>query len=232
MRAQALFVSFITRKGNWRVALAIKDRAAPRPVSKGPVLPSHVSAKSLLPITMLFLLAALAFTAVWPSATALKNLTSTGCADASGFQTCQDAANTKISACLSQTAGSTEEEEGCACEDYILNYNCYATHCWNRVWECDYQEYMASYMLNCPTAKFPVPYFPAEDGVPDACSCNLGKVYQAITDAIDQGATCLKHANSDFNTVEFGACQCCEISGAMSGQVVPSRLHTTCVWLW
>lgn len=152
-------------------------------------------------------------------AAATVNLTSTGCADAAGFQSCQSAANDKISACFSRTKGDGIAQQGCACEGYILNYNCYATHCWNRVWECEYQEYIVAYLMYCPTAKLPVPYFPIPDNAADSCSCNVGKIYQAITDSISQGATCMKNVGGTdaiLRGQEIGACGCCEISGAMS----------------
>ncbi|KAK9444580.1 hypothetical protein VB005_01643 [Metarhizium brunneum] len=152
-------------------------------------------------------------------ANAVGNLTSNGCADAPGFQSCQDAANEKINACFSKTKGDGVAQQACACEDYILNYNCYAAHCWNRVWECEYQEYLVSYLMDCPIAKLPVPYFPIPDNAAGACSCNVGKVYKAITDSITQGASCMKNVHG-ADTIprgdKIGACGCCEISGAMS----------------
>lgn len=153
---------------------------------------------------------------------AVQNLTSDGCADASGFQSCQNNANVKINSCLSKTAGNLELQEGCACEDYILNYNCYATYCWNQVWGCQYQQYMVAYLMNCPTAKQPVPYFPIPDNASGACSCNVGRIYNAITDSINQGATCFKGSTSSdvsLGALKLAACGCCEISGAMSRQV-------------
>lgn len=101
-----------------------------------------------------------------------------------------------------------------------MNQNCYSTHCWNRVWECEYQEYILTFLLNCPTAKLPIPYFPIPDDAIDACSCDMGKIYEAITDSISQGATCMKNVNDmDGGFERLGACGCCEISGAMSRYV-------------
>lgn len=156
------------------------------------------------------------------------NLTSTNCADVSAFQQCQNNAVEKSNACFSKAGGSVEAQQACACETYIMNYNCYATSCWNRVWECEYQSYIISYLLYCPTAKLPVPYFPIPDGAPDACSCNFGKIYQAITDSVNQGATCMKNVNSQgLNPLKLAACGCCEISGMQSRygfSLLPSRL--------
>lgn len=145
------------------------------------------------------------------------NLTSDGCADASAFQKCQDAATEKSNACFAKTAGSLELQQGCACETYIMNYNCYAESCWNRVWQCEYQTYILAYMLNCPTAKLPVPYFPIPDGAEDACSCNFGQIYQDVQDSLTQGAACMKKVNEGgVNALKMAACKCCEISGMQS----------------
>jgi hypothetical protein len=64
-----------------------------------------------------------------------KNLTSAGCIDATGFQKCQDAATASIAACLAHADAdlSPTETLACGCTNYVENYNCYASHCWNRV---------------------------------------------------------------------------------------------------
>lgn len=64
-----------------------------------------------------------------------KNLTSAGCVDAAGFQKCQDAATTSTAACLAHANADLSQTEilACGCTNYVENYNCYASHCWNRV---------------------------------------------------------------------------------------------------
>ncbi|KAF4947797.1 hypothetical protein FGADI_10130 [Fusarium gaditjirri] len=157
-------------------------------------------------------------------ATADVQLTSSGCADASGFEKCQASVNKKTSSCIAQAHHDNSQVEllACGCQDYINNFNCYAAYCWNRVWECEYQEYMISYFMNCANAKQPVPYFPAPKNAPGACSCNIGQVHLNIQDAIHQMATCSNNANSgdagsDLQQME--GCSCCEISGALSSMV-------------
>ncbi|KAI8716054.1 hypothetical protein NCS52_00898000 [Fusarium sp. LHS14.1] len=121
---------------------------------------------------------------------------------------------------------SQQEILACGCQDYVNNYNCYAAFCWNKVWECDYQEYIVSYLQNCPIAKLPVPYFPALKQAPSSCSCNLGKVYLAIHDAIQQTETCSDtsdSADAGSNLQRMQGCSCCEISGALSRQ---ARIHS------
>ncbi|KIM95259.1 hypothetical protein OIDMADRAFT_72181, partial [Oidiodendron maius Zn] len=155
-----------------------------------------------------------------------QNLTSPGCVDVAGFQKCQDAATAATAACLSHADGDLSQTEtlACGCTNYVENYNCYASHCWNRasellVNECEYQTYIVEYLVGCPAAKLPVPYFPTPDNSPDACSCNLGEVYLAINGSIQQGATCSSNASSGdpFQaTQEIQGCECCEISAGFS----------------
>lgn len=153
-------------------------------------------------------------------------LTSSGCADASGFEKCQASANKDTSSCIAQARHDNSQVEllACGCQDYVDNFNCYAAFCWNRVWECEYQEYMVSYFMNCNIAKQPVPYFPAPKNAPGACSCNVGQVYLNIQDVIQQTATCSNAADSGDagnNLQQIEGCNCCEISGALSRHAVP-----------
>ncbi|KDR83368.1 hypothetical protein GALMADRAFT_637605 [Galerina marginata CBS 339.88] len=154
-------------------------------------------------------------------ANAQANLTSTGCADAVGFQTCQYSVGNSTANCIAQANRDQSQFEvaGCACTNYVGNYNCYAQHCWNRVNECEYQSYIVEYLLQCPIARLPVPYFPAPDNAPDSCSCNLGKVYLGINNSTQQGNTCLAGVSGgdpNANVQRVQGCQCCELSGAIS----------------
>lgn len=160
-----------------------------------------------------------------PAIAASPSLTSKGCVDASGFESCQNDANKQTSSCISQAKKDNSQKEllACGCQDSVNNYNCYAAYCWNRVWECEYQEYIIAYMQNCLTAKLPVPYFPAPKDAPDACSCNLGKVNIAVNDAIQQAGTCSNNANSGdagANLQQMEGCSCCELSGTLSRWVL------------
>ncbi|KDR83369.1 hypothetical protein GALMADRAFT_637600 [Galerina marginata CBS 339.88] len=144
------------------------------------------------------------------------NLTSTGCADAAGFQSCQNAVADATSACLAQADKdhSSLESLACGCTYYVFNYNCYAEHCWNRVNECEYQAYVAQYLVQCPNAKLPVPYFPTPSNPPDSCSCNLGEVLLEIDNGIQQSTTCTSNAAGNVQKIQ--GCKCCEASAALS----------------
>ncbi|OBT75494.1 hypothetical protein VF21_04920 [Pseudogymnoascus sp. 05NY08] len=154
-------------------------------------------------------------------ATAVVQLTTTGCSDASGLETCLNAVTASTSKCLNHADADASQLEtvACGCANYILSYNCYASHCWNRVNECEYQSYIIEYLINLPIAKTPVPYFPTPKGAPDACSCNLGDVYEAIIGSISQSTTCVNNQNGGdalTNVQRIQGCECCEVSAALS----------------
>lgn len=152
------------------------------------------------------------------------SLNSSGCVDPSGLEKCQSGITKKTSDCIDQARRDNSQQEilACGCQDYVDNFNCYAASCWNRVWECEYQEYMVSYFMNCPTAKLPVPYFPAPKNAPDSCSCNVGQVFLNVQDAIQQTGTCSNNADSSdagSNLQQIEGCGCCELSGVLSSIV-------------
>jgi hypothetical protein len=85
-----------------------------------------------------------------------------------------------------------------------------------------YQTYVVEYLAGCSSAKLPVPYFPTPSNAIDACSCNLGDVYLAITGYIQQSANCSMNASTNAATdavdsvQQIQACECCEISASIS----------------
>lgn len=92
----------------------------------------------------------------------------------------------------------------------------------SQVNECEYQAYIVEYLVGCPIAKLPIPYFPTPNNAADACSCNLGEVYLAITGYIQQGAACSTNASTTAITdasdsvQQIQGCECCEVSGSIS----------------
>ena len=79
----------------------------------------------------------LVFASIGLASAQSQNLTSAGCVDVTGFQKCQDAATAATAACLSHADGDLSQTEtlACGCTNYVENYNCYASHCWNRASE-------------------------------------------------------------------------------------------------
>jgi hypothetical protein len=70
--------------------------------------------------------------AVFSTANAVITLTSIGCADMAGFQSCQNGVTDAVYACNNASTTQTETL-ACGCSNYVSNYNCYAAYCWNRV---------------------------------------------------------------------------------------------------
>ncbi|RFU30309.1 hypothetical protein B7463_g6022, partial [Scytalidium lignicola] len=182
-------------------------------------------------LSTLFLVAALRVANAQSSSSSsgIITLTSDGCADSKGFDSCMAPVTASTTSCLNRADadGSQTEILACGCVNYIGTYNCYASHCWNKVFECDYQTYIIEYLEGCPTAKTPVPYFPIPDGAPDACSCNVGLVYTAIQGSIFTGTQCTTTVSQDLSDPEQNVqkdqgCNCCEISAALSS------LYGTC----
>lgn len=155
---------------------------------------------------------------------ATTTLTTDGCVDPKGLQTCLDrvAANSKTCLDHARADNSQLETLACGCVYYTENINCYAAGCWNRVYQCEYQKYVFEYFKMCTTAKLPVPYFPAPDDAQNACSCNLGKLYKTFIDSVNTGNTCIKGASSinvrgPMDTInKLAECECCEMSAALS----------------
>jgi hypothetical protein len=78
--------------------------------------------------------------AVFSTASAVATLTSTGCADAAGFRTCQNGVTDAVYKCNNASTSQTETL-ACGCSNYVGNYNCYAAYCWNRVIQATFLMY-------------------------------------------------------------------------------------------
>lgn len=146
-------------------------------------------------------------------------LTINGCVDSPGFATCQQNANDIANTCLNNAKanGNTQVQiEACICAYYTQNINCAAAYCWNRVNECNYQNYVISYLWNCPIARMPIPYFPFEDGAPDSCSCNVGKVFISMTYLAQVATTCSNTPKGNDPVGYIQGCTCCRLTGDIS----------------
>ena len=97
-----------------------------------------------------------------------------------------------------------------------------------QVYECEYQQYIFEYLNNCPLSETPgIPYFPAPDDAPDSCSCNLGKLFEAVNGTIFEYSTCennvsaatlssLANGDATSNAEDAAVCACCAQSAALS----------------
>lgn len=94
------------------------------------------------------------------------------------------------------------------------------------MYSCEYQNTVLELGGNCIDEKFEnVPFFPAPDDAPGACSCNLGKVITSLNRATDELDTCIERNQEtwdsllldiDEQTVFSKACKCCSISSMLS----------------
>ncbi|KAK0113668.1 hypothetical protein ONS95_013916 [Cadophora gregata] len=134
------------------------------------------------------------------------NLTADGCVDEAGFLGCQN--------------GIKPYQRGCSSLEKEIN--CFATFCWNKAYQCEYQQYAINYAGQCDPLS-PIPFFPAPSNVTSGCSCNLGNVYLAIKSTMSQGDSCLESTRNQGNKVESEGndlltiqdgehCRCCRIS--------------------
>lgn len=81
----------------------------------------------------------------------------------------------------------------------------------------------------CIDEKFKdIPFFPAPDDVPDACSCNLGKIATSLNRAVDELDTCIERNQEIWDSLSIDeqgvfikACKCCSQSGILSRYCSP-----------
>ncbi|KAG4431011.1 hypothetical protein IFR05_013501 [Cadophora sp. M221] len=139
------------------------------------------------------------------------NITNQGCVDQLGFINCQN----KI-----KRGKLAYRDALCATREVELS--CFASHCWNKVYQCNYQQHAIKFTGECNPST-PIPYFPAPLNATDDCSCNLGKVYLAISSTVLKGTSCEKEAKNQNvtdskdvsrNILMGEHCKCCQISGS------------------
>ncbi|KAH9205587.1 hypothetical protein DL95DRAFT_248941, partial [Leptodontidium sp. 2 PMI_412] len=140
------------------------------------------------------------------------DITNQGCVDQLGFLNCQN--KIKPSKKLNQ------DDRFCVAREEELA--CFASHCWNKVYQCNYQQHAIKFLGECGSSN-PIPYFPAPSNATDDCSCNLGKVYLAISSTALKGTSCEKEARKQnatdsedvsLNILKGEHCKCCQISGS------------------
>ncbi|KAJ5370746.1 uncharacterized protein N7496_006838 [Penicillium cataractarum] len=186
--------------------------------------------------TILLLLTALGAANI---AFAQTNITANACADPSAFTSCTTQALTASTGCMNLCAGNKICVLGCGCAMYQSYMNCVAESCWNQAYSCEYDELVAEYFLECPTATEPIPYWPAPDNAPAGCSCNLGKVLQSVLNAQKEYNSCITN-NTSTSVIELSnkdtACGCCEVSAGLSAMyetcpdTIPAKMGAD-LWL-
>ncbi|KAE9377558.1 hypothetical protein N431DRAFT_527494 [Stipitochalara longipes BDJ] len=135
------------------------------------------------------------------------------CVDPSGYTSYYATSASKFTGCgeayINQySQGNTNFEDcinGCSAMNWATNIGCWLQTCWNQT-----------------TMKNPIPYYPTPEGVPGACSCNLGQVYGNITDlSIADIPVCADIAPGLVGGTAIGAsetfdCNCCRTGQLLS----------------
>lgn len=104
-----------------------------------------------------------------------------------------------------------------------------------KVYSCEYQLFIQQYFAICPSAREPIPFWPAPDNAPNRCSCDLGKVLQTTLTARKEQVSCVRNVTDktldkipsdlgDLDDLPNGLdiandatnCACCGASAAIS----------------
>ncbi|KAF4995604.1 hypothetical protein FDECE_12747 [Fusarium decemcellulare] len=156
------------------------------------------------------------------------------CVDPSGMEKCYGTASNEALRCY-DSKKCEEEEEGeeedglsqcalsCRCLQSQDEINCALSHCWNKVYSCEYQQTVGELAGYCSESDWEaIPFYPAPDDAPAACSCNLSQLRMAKKRLINETDSCANNIGSlsardldDFGDV-LETCQCCSISGFLS----------------
>ncbi|CEJ58663.1 hypothetical protein PMG11_07313 [Penicillium brasilianum] len=167
------------------------------------------------------------------------NVTADACADPSAFTNCTAKTSAASTGCMDLCAGNKICVLGCGCAMYQAYINCVAESCWNQAYSCQYNELVAEYFLECPTATETIPFWPAPDNAPAGCSCNLGKVLQSVIKAQKEYTSCITNSTST-SVIQLSntdtACGCCEFSAGLSSMyetcpdTIPAKMGAD-LWL-
>ncbi|KAL1961616.1 hypothetical protein VTN77DRAFT_1391 [Rasamsonia byssochlamydoides] len=140
-------------------------------------------------------------------------ISSTGCVDPSAFDKCISAAASKEGTCIDEAGGNDGVVIACGWQKDVDEMLCYMESCWNKVYSCEYQYLVASYLVQ-RTSSETIPFFPAPDNAPGGCSCNLGKVLVNATNSIEQASSCAQYTLA--SQTDLLTCQCCAWSAGVS----------------
>ncbi|KAK9323674.1 hypothetical protein V1517DRAFT_243301, partial [Lipomyces orientalis] len=140
------------------------------------------------------------------------------CVDPDGYTACYNDASDVAFQCMNGT-DSNQLVQACGCVEYVDVMNCIASHCWNQVYSCAYQELVIDYIRYCPHND-QIPFFPPPDDASGACSCNVGKIFLAVNNSIAETASCNNAAAAVSDPSQGlqldAACACCGESASLS----------------
>lgn len=166
---------------------------------------------------------------------AQTNITSHACASGSEYNSCNRKVADDWSSCIRDCNGNGDCIVDCGCTSHQNYINCMAQTCWNQVYSCEYQLFIQQYFAICPSAREPIPFWPAPDNAPNRCSCDLGKVLQTTLTARKEQVSCVRNVTDktldkipsdlgDLDDLPNGLdiandatnCACCGASAAIS----------------
>lgn len=163
---------------------------------------------------------------------AQETLTSKGCVDPTGFNSCYNTVTQTAERCIKNNCNSgtcsgpdncSSTQEFCYSACIAVAYqgwlNCAIASCWNRAYSCEFQELQVTAIMQSIQyldVIFP-PYYPAPGGVPGSCSCRTGLVYGEIHQWISDTNQCnARVSNGGYPSSDSNYCYCCGASKALS----------------
>ncbi|KAJ3496714.1 hypothetical protein NLG97_g2453 [Lecanicillium saksenae] len=148
------------------------------------------------------------------------------CMDQKGYESCLSDAAEGESDCIQSHCQDKNADcyNICSCNKGRQQIQCAATHCWNRVYTCEYENTMLTAMEDCSDPHLEtmknIPLLIAPDNAPQQCSCNIGKLSAAINADLEDYASkqCVDvvHHGADAPADVPRACQCCIMSHIFS----------------
>jgi hypothetical protein len=180
---------------------------------------------------------------------AQMDMTSDGCADPAGFDSCWAAANNEATSLFTKCCTQSEcrdsnncytPDTNCAqtttCIAYALWIDCALSTCWNRVrdtilsrnYRCltkhrftdaNTKNLAINAVDSCPIANHLAPYVPAPRATPGYCSCNMGFVYDVYLESNRAGAGEEYSCKNNVPGSQWDTCICCGDSSTVSTYV-------------
>ncbi|KAI9172599.1 hypothetical protein HJFPF1_02105 [Paramyrothecium foliicola] len=156
------------------------------------------------------------------------------CVDPSGMEECHELIDNDWLVCTDgECEGATNDAQRYRChplcglalvQDRI---NCAATHCWDQVYSCEYQQTVYELLNWARGIPFDVvPFFPTPEDAPNSCDCNFAAIITSLarTDTESPRAfdAILETLESDQEREELEeASGCCQRSAYLSASMLP-----------
>ncbi|KAJ7642086.1 hypothetical protein FB45DRAFT_1000494 [Roridomyces roridus] len=186
---------------------------------------SRPSTRQLVPSAAMPTLPALVTLLFW-TASVLSDTNSTtpsgvGCVDPQGLVDCYNNNVAQATSCTADADKNCDSDNrglclaGCANYQLAANVGCWLESCWNQVYGCEFQDTVIQYIDGADrvASSVSIPFYPPPDDAPGACSCNLGMVYEYMSEVAITSDPC---DPSGGNTDLFNECQCCYFSSPIS----------------